>query len=135
MAFGIKQIHPNDLRASVAIGVGIPFNGKGVFTQNFQTKDALRNNLINYFLTNPGERVGNPSFGSGIRKFIFNQISDNNLDFLKEDLQMKIVNNFPQILLNKIEIKTNPDFNEINVVINYSIRNTNINDQIKLNFR
>ena len=46
---------------------------KRSFDPNFQTKDAIKNNLINYFLTNPGERPGNPLFGAGLRNFIFTQ--------------------------------------------------------------
>ena len=71
MAFGAKQIFPNDLRPRVAIGVNLPFNGNGVFVPNYQTKDAIKNNLINYFLTNPGERPGNPTFGAGLRDTLF----------------------------------------------------------------
>ena len=77
------QIFPNDLKPSVGIGVNIPFNKPGVFTSNYQTKDAIKNNLINFFLTNTGERFMNPDFGGGLRDFIFEQISDNNISGLK----------------------------------------------------
>ena len=50
MAFGVKQIFPNDTRARVAIGVDLPLNGNAVFNSNYQTKDAIKNNLINYKL-------------------------------------------------------------------------------------
>ena len=80
MAFGAIQKFPNDTRPRVGIGVDIPFIAGGVFTPNYQTKKAIKNNLINYFLTNPGERPGNPTFGGGLRGFIFEQISQQNLD-------------------------------------------------------
>ena len=56
MAFGAKQISPIDFNKSAAVGVDLPFNAPGVFRSNFTTKQAIKNNLINYFLTNPGER-------------------------------------------------------------------------------
>ena len=84
MAFGARKVFPNDLRPRVAIGFNLPINGEAVFTPNYQTKDAIKNNLINFFLTNPGERPGNPSFGGGLREFIFTQIQTDNLEFLKE---------------------------------------------------
>ena len=84
------QIFPNDLRPSVGIGVDIPFNKPGVFTSNYQTKDAIKNNLINFFLTNTEERFMNPTFGGGLRGFLFEQISSDNTDFLQEDVQDKI---------------------------------------------
>ena len=54
MAFSPQQIAPIDFDASVAVGVNIPFSGNAVFISNYQTKDAIKNNLINFFLTNPG---------------------------------------------------------------------------------
>ena len=99
MAFGAVQIYPNDTRARVGIGVDIPFNEGGVFTPNYTTKEAIKNNLINYFLTNPGERPGNPTFGGGLRNFIFTNIDSENLDFLKDDINEKLKNQFPNILV------------------------------------
>ena len=134
MAFGAKQIFPVDLNPRRAVGVNIPFTGEVAFTPNYLTKDAIKNNLINYFLTNPGERPGNPLFGGGLRKYIFTQIEQDNLDFLKEDIQDKINQNFPNILLGSVEILENLNYNSINVIINYSIPNTDINDELQLSF-
>jgi len=134
MAFGAKQIFPIDLNSRRAVGVDIPFSGEVAFTPNYLTKEAIKNNLINYFLTNPGERPGNPTFGGGLRKFIFTQIEQDNLDFIKEDIQNKINQNFSNILINTIEILENIDFNSINIIINYSIPNTGINDELQLSF-
>lgn len=134
MAIGAKQIFPNDLRPRVAIGVNLPFNGDGVFVPNYQTKDAIKNNLINYFLTNPGERLANPTFGAGLREYIFTQIQSDNLDFIKEDIQNKMGSNFPNIRVDSVEVLAKEDYNTIHVVIKYSVVNTNINDELQLTF-
>jgi phage baseplate assembly protein W len=134
MAFGAKQIFPNDLRPRTAIGVDLPFNGPGVFVLNYTTKDAIKNNLINYFLTNPGERPANPTFGAGLRAYIFTQIDTNNLDFIQEDIQQKLGKNFPNIAVNSVEVLAQEDYNTINIVIKYSIINTGINDELQLTF-
>ena len=134
MAFNARQIFPNDLKPRVAIGFDLPINGEAVFTPNYQTKDAIKNNLINYFLTNPGERPGNPQFGGGLRRFIFSQIDQNNLEFLKEDVQTKIKNEFPSVLVKELNVLGNPDENEVTVQIFYAIEDTNIEDEVILNF-
>jgi phage baseplate assembly protein W len=134
MAFGAKQIFPNDLRPRTAIGVDLPFNGAGVFVLNYTTKDAIKNNLINYFLTNPGERPANPTFGAGLRAYIFTQIESNNLDFIKEDIQQKLENNFPNVAVDSVEVLGQEDYNTINIIIKYSIVNTGINDELQLTF-
>jgi len=134
MAFGAKQIFPNDQKARVAIGVDLPLNGEACFRPNYQTKDAIKNNLINYFLTNPGERPGNPEFGAGLRQFIFTQITDDNMDFLREDIQQKLASNFPRVVVEQVEVIPDQDTNSILVKIKYSVANTGIEDQIELSF-
>ena len=134
MAFGERRVYPNDTRPRVAIGVNLPFSEPGVFQPNYQTRDAIKNNLINYFLTNPGERPGNPTFGAGLRKFIFSSITNENFEFIKEDLQEKVNIFFSNINLEDIEISKNVNANTINVSIKYSIPQTGINDELLLNF-
>ena len=134
MAFGAEQIYPNDTRARVGIGVNIPFNEGGVFTPNYTTKEAIKNNLINYFLTNPGERPGNPTFGGGLRNFIFTNIDSENLDFLKDDINEKLKNQFPNILVYSVIVTGNFDHNEVQVAIKYSVQNTSITDDLTLSF-
>ena len=134
MAFGAIQQFPNDTRPRVGIGVNIPFNEGGVFTSNYQTKDAIKSNLINYFLTNPGERPGNPTFGGGLRRFIFTQIDSGNLDFLREDVETKLKNTFPNIEVKELNVLQSEDTNTITVQIFYIITNTSISDELLLNF-
>ena len=134
MAFNAQQIFPIDFDKSVAVGVNIPFNAPGVFRPNYTTKEAIKNNLINYFLTNPGERPLNPSFGGGLRAFIFEQISEDNLDFLKEGIQEQLDLFFPSINVESLEILEQKDLNTIIVSLSYSIINTNINDTLEISF-
>ena len=134
MAFNAQQIFPIDFDKSVAVGVNIPFNAPGVFRPNYTTKEAIKNNLINFFLTNPGERPLNPSFGAGLRSFIFEQISTGNLDFLKEGIQEQLDLFFPSINVESLEILEQKDLNTIIVSLSYSIINTNINDTLEISF-
>ena len=134
MAFGAQRVYPNDLRPRVAIGVDLPFSGPVAFIPNYQTKDAIKNNLINYLLTNPGERIENPLFGAGLRSYLFTQITDNDLSYIKEDLQSKIEVNFPTVKLEEVDVLQTVNTNTIRVIISYSIPNTGINDTLELNF-
>ena len=135
MAFGAVQKFPNDLRPRIGIGVELPFSSPGVFQPNYQTKDAIKNNLINYFLTNPGERYLNPLFGAGLREYIFTKISENNFDFIKEDIQTKVSDNFPNIEVDDVEVLKDVNENTIIIKLIYNIPNTSINDTLELNFR
>jgi len=134
MAFNPQQISPIDFNPSAAVGVDLPFNGNAVFKSNYQTKDAIKNNLINFFLTNPGDRFLNPSFGGGLREFVFTQISDDNIDFLKEDISSKLELYFSNIIITSLNIFRNDDFNSINIELNYEVSNTNITDTLNIEF-
>ncbi len=134
MAFGATRIFPNDQRPNIAIGFNLPMNEGGVFTPNYQTKQAIKNNLINYFLTNPGERPGNPEFGAGLRAYIFSQIDQQDLSFIQDDIQTKILTFFPDVILQEITVLPTDTSNQIKINITYSVADTGINDALSLSF-
>lgn len=134
MAFGAKRIFPLDTKPGTAIGVVIPFNSPSVFFSTYTTKDAIRNNLLNFFLTNKTERYLNNNFGANLRAFIFEQITSGNLDFLKEDIQNLLGIYFPNVKVENLEIQQSPDNNEINIILTYSIINTGISDEVQIIF-
>lgn len=136
MPFDPVNIDPNDLNPNIAIGINLPLSGPSVFTSTFTTQESIKNNLINFLLTNPGEIPLNPSFGAGLRLYLFEQ----NNDFTKEDIkyfiQQKIELYFtPSISIINIDASS-PDNepNNININFNYFIPGTNINDNINLQF-
>jgi phage baseplate assembly protein W len=134
MAFDAQQIYPIDFDKSAAVGVDIPFNSPSVFRSNYTTRAAIKNNLINYFLTNPGERPLNPSFGGGLRAFIFEQITTGNLDFLKERITNDLGRYFPNVAVGSLKIFEQIDSNTITVVLTYNVINTNISDTLEIDF-
>jgi phage baseplate assembly protein W len=134
MAFGAKKIFPIDKKPSTAVGVDIPFNAPAVFMSNYLTQDAIKNNLINFFLTNQNERYLNPNFGGNLRAFIFEQIATDNLEGLKEDIQSQLGLYFPNVIISSLDILSSPDTNQISVDFTYSISNTGITDELSLSF-
>ena len=134
MAFNPHKIFPIDTKPGTAVGVAIPFNAPNTFFSTYTTKDAIRNNLINFFLTNQTERYLNNQFGANLRAFLFEQISSNNISDLKENIQSLLSQYFPNIRVDKLDVLENPDNNEITVQLYYSIINTGITDQIQISF-
>lgn len=137
MAFGARIINPIDTRPSTAVGVSLPFNGNTGFNSTFTTRDAIKNNLINYFLTNTGDRYDNPNFGGDLRQYIFEQIEQDTFDSIKEDIQAKVNTYFPSITINDIEISqtnTQTDLNTVIVSITYDIVGTGNTDTLLIGF-
>jgi phage baseplate assembly protein W len=134
MAFSPQQIYPIDFNTSAAVGINLPLSGDAVFISNYQTKDAIKADLINFFLTNPGERPLNPTFGGGLRAFIFEQITTENLDFLREDINQKLSTYFPNIVVADLIVTGQSDTNQITVTLKYSVINTSISDVLEIQF-
>ena len=132
MPINPQQIAPIDVNPNIAVGVNLPFSGPAVFISNYTTADATKNNLINFFLTNQGERYMNPLFGGGIKRFIFEQITTDNLDFLREDINDKISIYFPNIIVDDLTVSGNMDSNQIKISLKYSILNTTSSDTITI---
>ena len=132
MAFGAKKIFPIDQNPRKDVGVALPFNAPSVFDSTYITKDSIRNNLINYLLTNPGERPLNPSFGAGIRNYIFEQINNQNLEDIAFRIESDINKYFPSVQAN-VQVVPNYDYNTVFIDINYVILNTGISDNLQMN--
>jgi phage baseplate assembly protein W len=128
MAYRIPNKNPIDVGSRVAIGVSIPFNAPQVFTQTYTTQDQIRSNIINYILTDRGERVFNPNFGSNIRASIFENITPNLLKNLETTLNDDLSAYFSNVNFADVKVTPNYDENTISIEIKYSLYNGSIND-------
>jgi phage baseplate assembly protein W len=123
-----QYIDPLNLNPNVAVGVNIPFNGPSVFTPNYTTQEAIKNNLINFFLTEPGELPLNPTFGGGLRSFLFQQIEAENISNLKNDVNNKLTTYFPSVNVISLDVfETTGVSNSLTVDLKYSYQNTQNN--------
>lgn len=134
MAFEAKKINPIDLQPRKAVGVDLPFNGKGVFNSTFETKEAIKANLVNYILTGKGERYFNPTFGSGIRNLIFENINRDNLTDLEFLIRDALAKYFPKLEIINLNLEGKPDSNLISFTMNFRIVDTQVEDEITINF-
>jgi phage baseplate assembly protein W len=134
MAILIGRKFPIDTQPSKAVGVALPFNAPGVFTSNYTTSKQLNSNLINFFLTNRGERVLDPTYGANLRATIFEQITEGNLDALKSQIEIDLTTNFPDVRLANLDVLGNEDLNSIQVNITYTVVLSGETDTVSLNF-
>jgi phage baseplate assembly protein W len=134
MAFGAQKIFPIDIKARYAVGVNLPFSSPSVFTSNYLTKDAIKNNLINFFLTEPGERYLNPNFGSGLRSFVFEQITEDNMNLIEDKIRNDLSTYFPSVIPQNIIVYEDQTLQAIITQVSYNVQDTAINDTITLQF-
>ena len=88
------------------------------------TKTSLeqaQHNLKNLFLTYPGERVGQPEFGSRIRELCFEQVDDELPNRIEEEVRRTVSNWLPYINVQEVNtLNEEGDENKIFVQVKYS---------------
>lgn len=132
MAIIVQNRFPVDGVDRKAIGVDIPFNAPAVFQSNYLTRNAVKNNLMNFFSTDQGERVFNPFFGSGLRKLLFENIDTLTIDFIGKIIKDEINQYFPFVGIQKIDVVPNEDTNTIVITVKYQVTNFGIQDEINI---
>ncbi len=118
-----------DLNPNTYIGLSFPLR-QDKFNDFAMTKTSLqqaRHNLKNLLLTFPGERVGQPEFGSRLRALCFEQIDDELPVKLEEEVKQAVSTWLPYINIQEVNTLTEEqDQNKIHVEIKFS---TTLNPQ------
>ena len=123
MAQIIKSVFPLDDPLRIGLGFSFPMSGNAVFNSTFTTRNVIKNNLINWLLTNKGERVFRPLFGANLRELIFEGINGGTLSALDTKIRENITNEFPSIEIKNIRFNNNINEHTVNFILDYVINN------------
>jgi len=134
MATNSTHIHPLDLDDNIAIGLSLPLNSDetSFFKLNYTTKEQIKTNLKMLLLTIPGERIMQPTYGTNIRKILFEQENSNFIQFIKDDVIDSIDMWLPYITVEDISLTKDSDKQVIYFKIDYSIIATSENDGLTI---
>lgn len=132
MAVIVNNKFPVDTIARKAVGVNIPFNAPSVFQSNYLTRDAIKNNLVNFFSTKKGERVFNPFFGSSIQNILFENIDTISIENLQQIIRDELGRYFPFVNLQNLTVNFEDTTNSLFIKITYVAENFGIADEINL---
>jgi phage baseplate assembly protein W len=100
------------------INIDFPFrdsNNGFYFQMNKSDKDAIRADLLHLLLTNKGERLYLPDFGSDLKKFIFEPNDSITHEQIRENLNDSIKLYIPNLIVNDISFR-NDDIEELIIV-------------------
>ena len=115
-------LNPQDVGQPKGIGISVVFNNDtSVFNTTTTTKEQVKSNLINYILTNKGERLFDPTFGGDLRASLFEP--DTSFDSVASRLENEIYAYIPNIVIRDITINRVSDNNLVNIALDYSISN------------
>jgi phage baseplate assembly protein W len=100
------------------INIDFPFkdSDKGFYLNLNQTdRDAIRADLLHLLLTNKGERLYLPDFGSDLKKYIFEPNDNITHAEIRDNLNETISKYIPNLIVNSIEFK-NDEIEELIIV-------------------
>jgi phage baseplate assembly protein W len=79
--------------------------------------NAIRNSLKNLFNTIPGERILLPDYGSDIRNYVFEPMTEILGKTIGDEITSAIGKWEPRVNLNSVDITGDPDLNEYTIVL------------------
>jgi len=112
-----------------SINIKFPLQDDAVTNQFFQlnqtTKNAYSSDLLLLLLTNKGERVYDPNFGTNLQKFLFEPEDSVTQSLVETDIRDTVSKYIPDLTIQNIQFITNQDDitineNQINVKINFT---------------
>ena len=86
---------------------------------------AIKQAIVNVLLTNKGERLMNPRYGSDIRRFLFEPLDYGTANQIKGNIRDTIERFEPRISVVRLKASPNYDDNGFDITMTYSIRGTN----------
>lgn len=119
----IIQVNPIDLETNVALGLDLPMSipsGTG-FQQNYFTIDQALANAKNLLRTEPGERIMLPQFGCGLRRTIFEQLTEEAVDALNTRILQNFATFLPYIFIKELMITPKSDENKLLIQMSISL--------------
>ena len=134
----VTRVNPLDLQKNIAIGISLPFGRLGtnqLFNKTYNTKDQIKSNFINLLLTNKGERILNPEFGSSLKQLLFENITPITEENIKDAIISSANIYLPEIQVVNIILNNEYDNNTINITIDYVLRISGTAEQITISFQ
>lgn len=133
MAYRVLYQDPRDLDNRKAIGVKMPFNNDSVFIPTYNSIEAYKVNLYNFFMTEKGERYLNPQLGSSLMQYLFSPTLDKDtLSSIRNTIQYEIETFFPRLEIVQINLDEYPDENLLQIDIQFKIKGTELEDNLVL---
>ena len=104
--------------------INITFKKHPVTNDLVVSKDAsaIKQAIVNLLMTNKGERVFQPDYGSNIRSYLFEQLDYGTAAQIKSSITYCLKSYEPRIEVLNLECRPNFDENGFSVELQYEIR-------------
>ena len=122
-----KDRFVEDQDTRVSVGIDFPFarvpNQDGYFKTTKTTVESIKNNIRLLLHTESGERVFQPNLGMNLKRFLFEQITEDTSIQIENDIVDVFETWLPFVELRDIQINTdNQNKNQIDINITFNIK-------------
>ena len=120
-----KKPFIDDRDEKVFIGIDLPFRKSegmdGWFASTTDTISSVKNNIRNLLKTNQGERYMQPLIGMGLRRYLFEQISDETVLLIQNEIVDSFKFWLPFVEIQDIKVNFN-DNSQMDVSVEFNIK-------------
>jgi phage baseplate assembly protein W len=124
---GSKIVKDTQSYNDYAIGISLPIQiTNTAFEQTFTTIEQVKSNIKNLLLTKKGERIMQPTFGSGLQEVLFEQNVNDFESRIEDTINESLEQWLPYVTAEEIDIDASDelrDANRINVSVKFRIGN------------
>ena len=122
-----KDRFVEDQDTRVSVGIDFPFarvpNQDGYFKTTKTTVESIKNNIRLLLHTESGERVFQPNLGMNLKRFLFEQITEDTSIQIENDIVDVFETWLPFVELRDIQVNTdNQNKNQIDINITFNIK-------------
>ena len=82
---------------------------------------AIKNSIINIFLTSPGQKILNPEFGLDLRRYLFEPVNSSTAYRIKYDINTKLPGQEPRIQIQNVNVDAITDAQEYYIALQINI--------------
>lgn len=118
--------------SSIAVRLPLSLDDTDGFGMLKRIREVIKQNLKMLILTEPGERIMDPRFGVGMKRFLFENFSDSVYSQIDSRIREQVRIYMPDVSIRQINFYlTDPDSNSVAFRMEYSIPSIAANDLIE----
>lgn len=97
----------------------------GAYNLNQTIKESVAQNIKTIILTNPGERIMDINFGVGIKRYLFEPLTDVSKEAIRNRVLTQISTYIPTVVIENLDIQSSEDANYLRVRLEYTFPGVN----------
>jgi hypothetical protein len=118
--------------SSLSVALPLRIDSVDGFKMNKSLKSLVKQNLKMLLLTAPGERIMDPDFGVGVRRYLFEGFNQTVYAEIDARIREQVKRYLPVINIRRIAFDdTEQDFNKLYFSITYTVPNIGIKDLLE----